>query len=89
MSIIQVSPNNAFSRYARISPMTRAEERKRARLKVEVGVRLALEARQRVEEEHAWLEAEEEARLVEDARQEAKENEHAQLKVVEGVRLAL
>ena len=39
--------------------MTRAEEHKRARLKVEVGVRLALEARQRVEEEHAWLEAEE------------------------------
>ena len=28
---------------------------------------LALEARQRVEEEHAWLEAEEEARLVEEA----------------------
>ena len=46
-------------------PMTRAEEHKRARLKVEVGVRLALEARQRVEEEHAWLEAEEQARLVE------------------------
>ena len=39
-------------------PMTRVEEHKRARLKVEVGVRLALEARQRVEEEHAWLEAE-------------------------------
>ena len=39
-------------------PMTRAEEHKRARLKVEVGVRLALESRQRVEEEHAWLEAE-------------------------------
>ena len=47
--------------------MTRAEEHKRARLKVEVGVRLALEARQRVEEEHAWLEAEEEERLVEEA----------------------
>ena len=40
-------------------PMTRAEEHKCARLKVEVGVRLSLEARQRVEEEHAWLEAEE------------------------------
>ena len=37
---------------------TRAEEHKRARLKVEVGVRLALEARQRVEEEHAWIEDE-------------------------------
>ena len=47
--------------------MTRAEEHKRARLKVEVGVRLALEARQRVEEEHTWLEAEEVARLVEEA----------------------
>ena len=48
-------------------PMTRAEEHKCARLKVEVGVRLALEARHIVEEEHAWLEAEEEARLVEEA----------------------
>ena len=47
--------------------MTRAEEYKRARLKVEVGVRLSLEARQRVEEEHAWLEAEEVAHLVEEA----------------------
>ena len=35
------------------------------------------------------MKAEEEARLVEDARQEAKKNEHAQLKVEEGVRLAL
>ena len=52
-------------------PMTRAEEHKRARLKVEVGLRLALEARQSVEEEHAWLEAEEEARLVEEARLKA------------------
>ena len=42
-------------------PMTRSEEHKRARLKVEVGVHLSLEARQRVEEEHVWLEAEEEA----------------------------
>ena len=46
-------------------PITRSEEHKRVRLKVEVGVCLALEARQRAEEEHAWLEAEEEARLVE------------------------
>ena len=46
-------------------PIIRAEEHKHACLKVEVGVRLALEARQREEEEHAWLEAEEEARLVE------------------------
>ena len=35
------------------------------------------------------MKAEEEARLVEDARNEAKENEHTQLKVEEGVRLAL
>ena len=42
-------------------PMTRAEDHKCARLKVEVGVRQALEVRERVEEEHAWLEAEEEA----------------------------
>ena len=35
------------------------------------------------------MKAEEEARLVEDTSKEAKENEHAQLKVEEGVRLAL
>ena len=35
------------------------------------------------------MKAEEEARLVEDARQEANENEHAQLNIEEGVRLAL
>ena len=40
-------------------PITRAEEHKSTRLKVEVGVRLVLEVRQRAEEEHAWLEAEE------------------------------
>ena len=57
--------------------MTRAEEHKRARLKVEVGVRLAPEARQRVEEEHSWLEAEEEACLVEEARLKAEEEEQA------------
>ena len=53
--------------------MIRAEEHKRARLNVEVGVRLALEARQRVEEEHARLESEEEARLVEEARLKSEE----------------
>ena len=58
-------------------PMTRAEEHKRARLKVEVGVRLALEARQIVEEENAWLEAGEEAHLVEEARLKAEEEEQA------------
>ena len=57
--------------------MRRLEEHKRARLKVEVGVRQDLEARQRAEEEHAWLEAEEEARLVEDARLKSEEEEQA------------
>ena len=67
MSILRVSPNNAFLNTHASLPMTRAEEHKRARLKVEVGLRLALEARQRVEEEHTWLESEEEARLFEEA----------------------
>ena len=58
-------------------PISGAEEHKRTRLKVDVGVRLALEARQRVEEEHAWLEAEVEARLVEEARLKAEEEEQA------------
>ena len=58
-------------------PITRAEEHKRARLKVEVGVRQSLEARRRVEEEeeHTWIEAEEEARLVEEASLKAEEEE--------------
>ena len=58
-------------------PMTRAEEHKRARLQVEVGVRLALEARQRAEEEHTWLEAEDETCIVEEARLKAEEDEQA------------
>ena len=60
-------------------PITRAEEHKSAHLKVEQGLRLALEARQRLEEEeeHVWLEYEEEARLVEEERLKAKEEEQA------------
>ena len=58
-------------------PMARPEEHKRARLNVEVGVCQALEARKRAEEEHTWLEAEEEARLVEEARLKAEEEEQA------------
>ena len=58
-------------------PMTSSEEHKGVRLKVEVGVRLALEARQRAEEEHAWLEADDEACLVEEARLKAEEEEQA------------
>ena len=56
-------------------PITRAEEHKRARLKVGVGVRLSLEAIHRSEDEHAWLEAEEEEHLVEEARLKAEEEE--------------
>ena len=55
--------------------MTRAEEHKRARLKVEAGVRLALEARQRLGKEHAWLEAEEQEIIVEEARLKSEEEE--------------
>ena len=58
-------------------PIAGAEGHKRARLKVDVGVRLALESRQRVEEEHTWLESEVEARLVEEARLKAEEEEQA------------
>ena len=47
--------------------INRVEEYKRTRLKVEEGVRLALEARWRAKEkeEHTRLEAEEEARIAE------------------------
>ena len=59
--------------------ITKEEEHKRTQLKVEGEVRLALEARHRVEEEeeHAWLEDKEEARLVEEARLKAEEEEKA------------
>ena len=77
MTILRVSQNNAFSRYARITSHCRIRDHKRARLKVDVGVRLALEARQRVGEEHAYLEAAVEARIVEEARLEAEEEEQA------------
>ena len=52
-------------------PITRAEEHKRARLKVEERVHLALEAGRRAEQEHDWIESEEEAPLVEEARLKA------------------
>ena len=58
-------------------PMTRVEKHKRARMKVKVGVRLDLEARYRVEEEHAWIEAEQAARLVEEARLKSEEDDQA------------
>ena len=58
-------------------PITIAEEHKHARLKVEVGVRLALEAIHRVEGEHTWLVDEVEEHLVEEARLKAEEEEQA------------
>ena len=57
--------------------INREEEHKCAPLKVEVGVRLDLEARQRAEEDHAWIDPKEEACLVEEARQKAEEKEQA------------
>ena len=67
ISILQVLYNSSFQDKHASLPITRAEEHKRSRLKVKEGVRLALEERQRAEEdeERARLEAEEEARLVE------------------------
>ena len=66
-----------YNTHASLLPITRAEEHKRAQLKVEDGVCLALEARQREEEEeqHARLQAYKEARLVEYARLKAEEEE--------------
>ena len=56
--------------------MQKAEEHKRAGLKVEEGLRLDLEARRIYEEEeHTWIEAEEEARLVEEERLKYEEEE--------------
>ena len=40
-------------------------------------MRLSLEARQRAEDEHTWLDSEEEARLVEEARLKSEEEEQA------------
>ena len=48
-----------------------------------MGVHRALEAIQRAEEEHAWLEAEEEARFVEEARLKSEAEEQARLKAEE------
>ena len=51
----------------KLLPITIAEEYNYTRPKVEEGIRLSLELIQRAEEEedHAWIEAEEEACLVE------------------------
>ena len=71
-------------------PITRAEEHKRAKLKVEEGLHLALEAirREEEEEEHVWLETEEEPQLVEYARLKAEEEDQARLRDEEEARLA-
>ena len=60
-------------------PINRAEDHKRARLKLEQGVRLALEARHRADQEHTQIEAEEEARFVEEAKLKAEEEDQAQI----------
>ena len=59
-------------------------------MKVEEGVRLSLEAIRRAkEEEHTWVEAEEEARLVEEKRIKSEEEEEdVQLKAEEEARIA-
>ena len=54
-----------------------AEDHNREWMKVDMGVLLSLEQRQMAEEEHAWLEAEVEARLVEEASLKAEEEEQA------------
>ena len=58
-------------------PISGAEDHKRARPKLYVGARRALESRQRAEEQHTRLEAEVEARLIEEARLKAEEEEQA------------
>ena len=60
--------------------ITREEDHKHARLKVEHGVRLAFESRHRTEEKNIRLEGEEEAQLVEEARLKAEKAEQAQLR---------
>ena len=68
----------------------KAEEHKRAGLKVEEGICLSLEARWiEEEEEHTRIEAEEEARLVEEEWLKSEEEEEdLRLKAEEEVRLA-
>ena len=51
-------------------------------------MRLSLEARRREDEEHVWLEAEEEACLVEEAKLKYEEEEQARLRDDEEARLA-
>ena len=70
--------------------MQKSEEHKRAQLKVEEGVCLALEDRHRAEEEeHTWIYAEEEAHLIEEEMPKYdEEEEDLRLKVEEEAQLA-
>ena len=61
-------------------PFPREEEHKRARLKIEEGVRISLEVRQRAEEEHAWLDTEEEAHPIEEARLKSEEEYQSRIR---------
>ena len=69
-------------------PIFRVDYIKRARLKVEEGVRLAFGSRRRVEEYHAILEAEEEAHLVEEARLKAEEEEQDRIRADDEAQLS-
>ena len=72
-------------------PITRAEEHKCARMKVEEGIHPSLEAiwRAEKEEEPTWIYDEEETRLVEEARLKYEEEveEYARLESLKEVRL--
>ena len=61
-------------------PIFIEEEHTHARLKIEDGVRISLEVRQRSEEEHGFLEAEYEARLIGEARLKSEEEEQARIR---------
>ena len=66
-------------------PITGAEEHTHTQLKVEEGVHISIVVRRITEddEEQSWIEAEEEARLVEEARLKSEEEDQAQLRADE------
>ena len=68
--------------------ITIAKKDKRARLKVEEGVRLSLEAIWRAEEEQSGLEDEEKEYIVEEARMESEEEEQARLRAGKETRIS-
>ena len=76
-----MSQNSTFHNTHTSIPITRSEEHNCAQPKIEEGVCLSLEAiRIAEEEEEVWLEAEEESRLIEEARVKAEEEEHYRLR---------